>query len=145
MVIDRRREQIVGKSDRVEVAGKMQVDVFHWYHLRITSAGGAALHAEHRSQARLAQTNHGFLADLVQRVSEPDGGRRFALAGRRRADRGDEDQLAIFLLGEAVDVRERNLGLVMAVGHELIFGNTELFGDFDDALHLRSLRDFNIR
>ena len=36
-----------------------------------------------------------FLADAVQRVAEADGRRRLALAGRGRADRGDENELAV--------------------------------------------------
>ena len=37
---------------------------------------------------------HGALAELVERVAESDRGGGLALAGRRRRDRGDQDQLA---------------------------------------------------
>jgi predicted DNA-binding WGR domain protein len=46
MVVDQRGKQIVRRSGRVEVAGEVQIDVFHRHHLRITAAGRAAFHAE---------------------------------------------------------------------------------------------------
>ncbi len=40
VVVDGRRQQIVGQPDRIEVAGKVQVDVLHRHDLRVASAGG---------------------------------------------------------------------------------------------------------
>ena len=86
VVVDERGQQVVGQRDGVEVAGEVQVDVFHRHHLRVAAAGRAALHAEHRAEARLAQADHRLLADAVQRIAQADGRRGLALAGRRRAD-----------------------------------------------------------
>ena len=72
VVVDQRREQIVGERDRIEVAGEVQVDVFHRHHLGVTAAGGAALHAEHRPEARLTQADHRLPADAVQRIAQAD-------------------------------------------------------------------------
>ena len=96
VVVDHRREQIVGGADRVEVAGEMEVDVLHRHDLGIAAAGRAALHAEAGAKARLAQADDRLLADMVERVAKPDRRRGLALAGRRRRDRGDEDQLAVW-------------------------------------------------
>ena len=115
VVVDQRREQVVREPDGAEIAGEMQVDVFHRHDLRVTAAGRAALHAEHRSQARLAQANHRFLADLVERVSEPHGGRRLALAGGRRTDRGHQNELAVRFVLQALDVVEGDFPFVPAV------------------------------
>jgi hypothetical protein len=41
-------------------------------------------------------------ADAVQRIAEADGGGGLAFAGRRRADRGHQDQLAVFVTGGVV-------------------------------------------
>ena len=96
VVVDHRREQIVRAGDGVEIAGEMEVDVLHRHDLRIAAAGRAALHAEARAERRLAQADAcALLADAVQPVAEADRGRGLALAGRRRVDRGDEDQLAV--------------------------------------------------
>ena len=68
MVVEQRREQIVGELDGVEVAGEVQIDVFHRHDLGVTAAGRPALHAEYRAQAGFAQCNQRLLADPVQRV-----------------------------------------------------------------------------
>ena len=80
----------------------------------------------------------------VQRVAEAHGGGGLALARGGRADGGHQDELAVFLLGQAVDVFERHLGLVMTIRHEMLFGDAQLLGNLGDALHLRGLRDFDI-
>ena len=65
VVVEQRRQQVVGEPDGVEVAGEVQVDVFHRHDLRVAAAGGAALHAEHRAERGLAQADHRLLADAV--------------------------------------------------------------------------------
>ena len=122
----------------------MQIDVLHRNDLRIAAAGGAALHAEHRSQARFAQADDGLLADLVQRIAESDRGRGLALAGRRGAQGGHQNELAVGLVLQAVDVVERDLGLVVAVVLDARGGNAEAGGDFGDRLQGCALRDLNI-
>ena len=61
MVVQHGRQQVVGRADGVEVAGKMQVDVLHGHHLSIPAAGRAALDAEHRPQGRLPKGHQSFL------------------------------------------------------------------------------------
>ena len=80
VVVDQRREQVVRRGDGVEVAGEMEVDVLHRHDLGIAAAGRAALHAEGRAEARLAQAQHRLLADVVERVGEADRGGGLALA-----------------------------------------------------------------
>jgi len=46
VIVDHGGEQIVGRRDGVEVAGEMQVDVFHRHDLGIAAAGRRRLHAE---------------------------------------------------------------------------------------------------
>ena len=84
VVIDQRRQQVVCGSDGVEVAGEVQVDIFHRHHLGIAATGCPALHAETGSEAGLAQAHDGLLADAVETVAQPDRGRGLALARRRR-------------------------------------------------------------
>ena len=52
VVVEQRREQVVGAADGVEVAGEVQVDLLHRHDLGVAAAGGAALHAEARARAR---------------------------------------------------------------------------------------------
>jgi hypothetical protein len=62
MIVEHRGEQIVRAADGVHVAGEVQIDIFHRRDLRVTAAGGAALHAEHGTERRLAQRDHRALA-----------------------------------------------------------------------------------
>ena len=127
VIVEQRGEQIVRRGDGVEVAGEVQVDVLHRHDLGIAAAGGAALHAEGRAERRLAQAQHRLLADVIERVGQADRGRGLALAGRRRRDRGDQDQLAVRLALQRLDVVHRHLGLVVAVGLEIFRADAEPF------------------
>ena len=144
VVVDHGGEEIVRQPDRAEVAGEVQVDVLHRDHLGIAAAGGAALHAEHGAQRGLAQADDRLLADLAEGVAEAHRGRGLALARGRGADRGHEDQLAVGLRLQRLDVVERNLGLVMAERRDRGIGNAQLQGDFPDGFHLGVLGDLDI-
>ena len=145
VIVDQRREQVMRDADGVEVAGEMEVDVLHRHDLRIAAAGRAALHAEAGAERGLAQAHDGLLADVVERVAEADRRRRLAFAGRRRADGGDEDQLAVRLAFERSDVIEGDLRLVMTIGLHIFGGDAELVArNVDDRPHLRGLRNLDI-
>ena len=145
VVVDQRREQIVRRRDGVEVAGEMQVDVLHRDHLRVAAACRATLHAEAGAERGLAQRAHRLLADVVERIGEADRRGRLAFAGRRRRDRRHQDQLAVRLVLERLDEVHRHLGLVVAVGFEVLQRDAELvLRDVRDALRLCGLRDFNV-
>ncbi len=144
VIVERRGEQVVRERDRVEVAGEMQVDVFHRHDLRVAAARRAALHAEHRPQRRLAQADHRFLADVIERVAEAHGRRRLAFARGRRTDRRHEDQLAVLAVAQAVHVIERDLRLVVAVRLQRVFRYAQPAGKFGRALHLRLLGDLDV-
>jgi hypothetical protein len=145
VVVDQRRKQIVRRGDGMEVAGKMEVNVLHRHDLGVAAAGRAALHAEGGPERRLAQAADRLLADVVERIGQAHGGRRLAFARRRRRDRGDEDQLAVLLAGQRLNVVHRHLGLEVAVRIEVFGRDAELLlGDFDDRPLLGGLRDFNV-
>ena len=114
MVIQHGGQQVVGSADGVEVAGKVEVDVLHRNDLSIAAAGCAALDAEHRAQGGLAQSDQNIFAQLLHAVGQADSGGRLALTGRGGVDGGNQDQLALPLLGLVEDVVV-NLGLVVAV------------------------------
>jgi hypothetical protein len=145
VVVDQRGEQVVGDRDRAEVAGEVEVDVLHRHDLRITAAGRAALHAEHRPERRFAQADERLLADAAECVTEPHGHRRLALAGRRRRDRGDQDELAVRATVETGAIIERDLGLVVAERLEFLRRYSQPFhGERNDRFHFRPLRDLDV-
>jgi hypothetical protein len=82
---------------------------------------------------------------VIERIGQPHGRRGLAFTGRRRRDCGNEDQLAVGFVLERLDVVHRNLGLVVAIGVEVLCGNAELLaGDVEDRPLHRGLRDFDI-
>ncbi len=83
VVVDHGGEQIVRRTNCVEIAGKVQVDVGHRHDLRKAAARRTAFHAETGSEARLAQAHECLLADLVEAV--PQSYRRRCLAFSRRS------------------------------------------------------------
>ena len=144
VVVDQGREQIVRRTDGVEVTGEMEVDVFHRHDLGVTAAGSATLHAEAGPEARLAQADDRLLADLVETVAEADRGRGLAFAGRGRVDRRHQDQLAVLLALQRLDVIHRDLGLGMAEGQQMVFLDAKFARNFADRLHFGFARDFDI-
>lgn len=128
----------------MEVTGEVKVDVLHRHDLRIAAAGRAALHAETGAERRLAQRRHGLLADAVEAVGQAHGGRGLAFAGRRRVDRGDEDQLAVLVALNAVDEVPAQLGLVGAVVQQRVLRDADFRADLRDILHLRFAGDLDI-
>ena len=146
VVVDQRGKQIVRRGDRVEVAGEVEIDVFHRHDLGITAAGSTTLHAEARAERRLAQRAHRLLADVIECVGQAYGGRGLAFARGRRRNRGDENELAVFLAFQRLDVVHRDLGLVVAIGLEILRVDAEtFFGDIHDRPHLCGLCDFDVR
>ena len=104
----------------MEIAGEVKVHILHRNDLRISAAGGAALHAETGAKRGFADADRCLFADAVEAVAEADGRCRLAFAGRRRIDRGHEDQLAVGAAGDACDELGRDLRLVMAVGQKTV-------------------------
>ena len=128
MVIQHRRQQVVGELNSVEVAGEVQVDVFHWNNLGVASAGSAAFHSENRAETGFTQTNHGILANAIECITQTHCGGGFALAGWRRADCGYQHQFAIRFVRQTGDKFRRYFRLVMTVGFDLVFWNAEPIG-----------------
>ena len=129
VVVDERGEGVVGGADGVEIAGEVQVDVFHRQHLRVAAASRAAFHAKDRAERGLAQGDDGALAETVERVGESDSDGGFAFARGRRVDGGDEDEFA----GRAA--LRRDFRLVFAVVFELVFSDADFGGNGADGLH----------
>ena len=146
MVVKHGCEQVVGCADGVQVAGEMEVDVFHWYNLRIPAAGCAALNAEDWAEGRFAQRDHGLFTEAIERVGNADGRGGLSFAGWRWVDGSNENDFRIWTIFEhVVVVAEIDLGFVLAVVFDVFIRNVELCGDVVDRLHGRFLCNFNIR
>jgi hypothetical protein len=97
------------------------------------------------AEARLAQADRRFLADMVERVAETHRRRRLALARRRRGDRAHQDQLAVRLRLQRLDEIERQFRLVMPVRAQLLRPDVELLArDVQYRTHRRALRNRDV-
>ena len=135
VVVQHGGQQVVGQLDGVEVAGEMEVDVLHGHHLRIAAAGRPALHAEAGPQRRLAEADRGPLADAVEPVGQADAGGGFAFAGRGGRDGRHQDQLPRRPVGQPAVKVQGDLGLVLAVMHQVVAADTQLGGHLVDGQH----------
>ena len=66
MRVDRRREQVVGGGDRMQVTGEVEVDVLAGDDLGTAGSGASTLCAERRPDRRLSEANERALADLAE-------------------------------------------------------------------------------
>ena len=87
-----------------------------------------------------------FFSEAIQRIPEPDRRRGLTFAGRGRCHGRDQDQLPIRTPGETIDIVQRYLGFVVAIGFEVLIRDPEaVAGDIDDALEFCRLGDFDVR
>ena len=129
VVVEEGRAQVVRGGDGVEVAGEVDVDLLHRQDLAVAAACGAALEAEDRAKAGLADRSGRTHADPVEALGEPDGRCRLAFAERRWRDRRYDDLLAVRLVCAALVGDRLDLGLVRAVQVELVVGQAQLARD----------------
>ena len=143
VVIQHRSQEVICRADGVKVTGKMEVNVLHGDHLGVSAAGSAALDAEHGAERRLSQGHDHVLPNAAHAVGQTDGGSGLALTGRGGGDGGDKDQLTLgtlALLQESVI----HLGLIAAVGLQVLFIDASRFRDLADGLHFTALGNFDI-
>ena len=144
VIVDQRRQQVVGSANGMKVAREMQVDIGHGHDLGIAAAGRAAFHAEARPQAGFAQADQCIPAKQVHGVAETDRRRGLALAGRRWRHGRHEDQLAVLALAIAGDEAGADLGLVMPVGDQFLSRDAEPVGNVLDRFERRRTGDLDI-
>ena len=85
VVVDHRRQHVVGRGDRVHVAGQVQVQGLERDHLAVPAAGGAALDPERRAHRRLPDARS-WLA--CRCAASPGRGRPWWWSCPRRAASG---------------------------------------------------------
>ncbi len=144
VVVDDRREQVVGHADGVEVPREMQVDVLHGHHLRVAPAGGAALDAEAGAQGGLADAEHRLPSQARQRVGETHGGGGLPFPRGRGGDGGDQDELALGAAPEAAVEVQADLGLGAPDGLQVGLGDPEPGGELPDGQHGGAAGDVDV-
>ena len=144
VIVEQRRQQVVRGADGMEIAGEVQVDVLHRYHLRVAAARGSAFHAEAWSEARLAQTDQRLLSDPVQSVGQSDRCGRLAFTRWGRGDRGDQYELAVLPVGERLDVAEVDLRLRVSIRQQCLRWDPQPVADLRNRLLHRLPGNFDV-
>ena len=120
VVVQHGCEQIVRGGYRMDVSGKMQVDIFHRDYLAVSSSGRTSFDAEAGSEGRLAQTDHGLFTYSIQGLSQTDRVGGFAFSRRGWGDGSHQYQFARRPVFEAFPYRKGDLGFVLAVKLDVV-------------------------
>ncbi len=144
VVVQHGGQQVVGRTDGMEVAGEVQIDILHRNDLGITATSCTTFHAETGSQAGLAQADRGFLANAAQGIAKADRGGGLAFACRSRGNRGHQDKLPVFAFALGAQEVVIDLGLVRTVLEQGFRGDAQFFADFADQLRLGFLGNLDI-
>ena len=92
IVVQQSCYHVVRTRDGMEVTGEVEIDLLHRDHLGITAAGSPTLHAETRSETRLAQGEYRAFSNAVECHGESDADGRFTDSGTCGGNRTDEDE-----------------------------------------------------
>ena len=126
----------------MNIAGKVQVDIFHGHNLGVTAARSAALYTEHGPKGGLTQAEHRLFTHGVQGVRQANTGGGFALASRGGADGGHQDQLAVWAV--TVDQLVVDLGFVTAIRNQILVRKAQFFSYFGNGQHFGCLCNYNV-
>ena len=143
MVIEHRRQQVVGGGHDMEISIEVQIDLLHRRDLGVAAAGAAALDTKARSDGWFPQAEDGFLAQAIEGVGQSDTRGGLAFASGSRMDRSHQDQLACRgVLQPPVKVKA-DLGLGLAIQVQVLLLDADLGRDGFNWLQLGFLGDFD--
>ncbi len=138
--------QVIGCGDGVDVAGEVQVEVFHGNDLRVTTPGRAALDAKGGTLGRLANGSENFLPQVgTQGLGKPNRGGGFALPQRCGGDGGHIDILAIGNILKAFKDLQFYLGFIRTVKFQFFGQDADFISNLGDRFDVRGLGDVYIR
>ena len=142
VIVQERGGEIMRRANRVDVTGEVQVELFHWDDLAVASASGAALNAEDRTEARLADRHRCLLPNHVKPLRKADCGGGLPFAERRWRDRSHHHVLAARAeLLHALDRLNGDFRLGATVRLHLIWGEPKIRRNGVDWLWRDATRD----
>jgi hypothetical protein len=125
-IIQQSGQEIMGRRDRVEITGKVNIDLLHRNHLAVTSPRRSTLDPENRTERWFPQGEGGLLPDSGQGLGQSDRDRGLALPGGGGCDRGDQNQLSVPAILDPLPEIERDLGLILSVVLQILYSNPKL-------------------
>ncbi len=122
--VNSRGEEVVGRTHGVDIARQVQVKVLHGHDLRIATARCATFNAKRGALRGLANTGEYLLANEVHRLAQANRGGGLSFAKGGRGNGSDVDVLGVRPVLEAVDHVQVDLGLILAVIVDVVFGKS---------------------
>ena len=114
----------------MKIACEMQINILHRNNLSITAACRPAFHPKAWAKRWFTKTDNRLLTNRVQTITKPNCCCGLAFASWCRVNRGNKNQLCVwlaFLFGNPVKI---NLGLIMAIWFQGRCRNGERISNF---------------
>ncbi len=86
----------MGCTNSVNIAGQVQIEVFHRYNLGIAATSRTTLNTKSGTLGRLTNAGEDSLTNIMKSLAQANGGNGFTLAQRRWGDRG---HINVFSIG----------------------------------------------
>ena len=144
MIVQHSRQQIVRRSDRMEISGKMEIQVIHRYNLCISASGCSAFNTKARPERRLTQCDQRFFIHFRHRLSQTDSRCRLSLSCGCRIDSCDKDQFSVLVVFDLLPQIIRKFCFILSIEFQVILLDPYCCSDISDVLQFRFLCDFNI-
>ncbi|VTH05740.1 Uncharacterised protein [Streptococcus pneumoniae] len=144
VVVNQGRKGIVGSCNSMHISSKVEVDVFHWQNLCIPTTSSTTLDPHDWTKRRFADSNHGFLANLVQGIRKTNGKRRLSFTCRCWVDGSNQDQFTDWIALNCSNFIKAEFSLVLSVQLQIVVRNTKFLYNINNWLQLNTLCDFNI-
>ncbi len=138
------RAHVVGRGDRMHVAGQVEVEQFHRHDLAVAATCCATFDPEGRAHRRLADGDRGLLADVAEALAKADGGCGLALAERCGSDGRDHHVLGFGAVGHPTDGFQLDLGGTFAVLLEAVGGDAGFGGDVGEGTQGGAAGNFEV-
>ena len=80
---------------RMEITGKVKIDILHRNYLCVSAAGRSAFYTEYRSKGRLTKRYHNLLAKLLHTICKTYGSSSLSFSCRSRIDSRYQNQFPV--------------------------------------------------
>ena len=144
--VDLRGEEIVRRSDRVNVAGQMKIEFFHRNDLSVTATRRSPFDAERRPLTRLAKTTDDVPLQMrAERLTQADRRRALPFAQRRRRDARNDDVFAVRRVFQSVENVQFHFRFFRSVKFQFVLVQMNFSSQLLNVLRNLFLRDVQIR
>ena len=75
VVVDQSSQRVVSTGQSMQVPRKVQVDVFHWYDLAVSTTSCTTLDAKNRPHGWFTHCNYGLVTKQVQSITQANQNR----------------------------------------------------------------------